>query len=423
MRKLYFILITVISFVTLSCTSKDKCADVICPIGSICVDGTCITNTTNVIVNTNITVNTLWTRDKIYELSGRITVTDGATLAIEAGTIIKGQTGTGANASALLIARGAKIIAIGTPDLPIIFTSVADEISIQDITNKNFSSPNLSPTMQGLWGGLIILGRAPISASANEIQIEGIPTTDANGLYGGNNPYDASGILNYISIRHGGANIGNGNEINGLTLGGVGSGTIIENIEIIGNQDDGIEFFGGNASVKNAIIWNSGDDAIDTDQAWSGTLDNVIIICGDATDHALEIDGAEGTYTAYNHIINVSVKGNASSELADFRACAMGSFENIYFFNFHDPAATSGRGDFSLTNPSSSTCTVDNFRNNLLEFNNLQVTLPSGVLLSNVFLNGTDIKAVNVLSRSTGANKSVFEGWSWAYQNGSLIEF
>lgn len=423
MRKLYFILITVISFITISCTPKDKCTDTICPVGTTCVDGTCVGSTTNTIINTNITTNTVWTRDKIYELSGRITVVDGVNLFIEAGTIIKGQTGTGANASALLIARGAKIVAVGNPDSPIIFTSVADEISIEDVNSKNFNSPNLLPSIQGLWGGLIILGKAPISASANEIQIEGIPTTDANGLYGGNIPNDNSGIVKYVSIRHGGANIGNGNEINGLTLGGVGSGTIIENIEIVGNQDDGIEFFGGTVSVKNVIIWNSGDDAIDTDQAWSGTLDNLIIICGDATDHALEIDGAEGTYTASNHIINASIKGHANSELADFRACAMGSFENIYFFNFPDPAMTSGRGDFSLTNPSSSSCTTDNLSNNILIFRNLQISLASGLQLSNVFLNGTHTYASNITTRTVGADKLPFQNWTWSFQYTSLIEF
>jgi hypothetical protein len=96
------------------------------------------------------------------------------------------------------------------------------------------------------------VGNAPISADASAVQIEGIPPSDQNGLYGGDNPADDSGIIRYISIRHGGANIGEGNEINGLTLGGVGSGTIIEYVEVVANQDDGIEWFGGTVSVKNA---------------------------------------------------------------------------------------------------------------------------------------------------------------------------
>ncbi|MFM7729048.1 MAG: hypothetical protein ACKO7B_20290, partial [Flavobacteriales bacterium] len=221
-----------------------------------------------VVVTSNISANTTWEAGTIYQLAGRITVTNGATLTIEAGTIIKGEAGTGANATALLIARGGKLNANGTATSPIIFTSVADEIDYADMAAGNFGSPNLESTVNGLWGGVIILGKAPISASndvgdVSEVQIEGIPTSDPNGLYGGNVANDNSGTIRYISIRHGGANIGSGNEINGLTLGGVGNGTTIENVEIVGNQDDGIEWFGGTVNVSNAVVWNCGDDGID----------------------------------------------------------------------------------------------------------------------------------------------------------------
>jgi hypothetical protein len=419
--KRFLLLLSVAATVLVSCEPKDKCVDTICPIGQVCVDGTCQGTNTNVVISSNITTNTVWTRDNVYELSGRITVLDGVTLIIEAGTIIKGQTGTGANASALLIARGGKLVAAGIPTAPIIFTSVADEISPEQVAAGSFASPNLRSTDQGLWGGLIILGRAPISASANEIQIEGIPTTDANGLYGGNNPTDNSGIIKYVSIRHGGANIGNGNEINGLTLGGVGSGTVVENIEIIGNQDDGVEFFGGTVNVTHLLVLNSGDDAVDTDQAWSGTLDNFIVICGNATDHALEIDGPEGLLLGSNHVKNGSVKGNTNSELGDFRACPRGVFENLYFFGFTDPL-TNSRGDLSISNPSTSTCSVDNFNSGVLTFTNLQVVLPTGIVLNSVFLNGTDAYATSVSIPSVGADKAVFN-WTWANQLNELISF
>ncbi len=392
--------------------------DVVCPNGQVCVDGTCQGITTNVIVTTNITTNTTWTSDNVYELAGRITVTSGVYLTIEPGTIIKGQAGTGANATALLVARGGKIIAEGTSQLPIIFTSVADEISPEQVKQGNFTSPNLDPTSQGLWGGVIILGYAPISASANEIQIEGIPTTDENGLYGGTNPTDNSGVLKYVSIRHGGANIGNGNEINGLTLGGVGNGTIIENIEIVGNQDDGVEFFGGTVNVNNLIVWFSGDDAIDTDQSWGGTLNNFIVICGNATDHALEIDGPEGTYLASHTIRNGTIKGSPEAELGDFRSCPRGAFENIFFFDFPDPSIN-GRGDLSITNPTNSTCSIDNLLNGVLTFSNLQVILNTNVTLSSVFRNGTDAYVVDVTNRTVGANKSTFN-WTWAEQTNQL---
>jgi hypothetical protein len=420
MKKLFILFFVVLASLQ-SCKQKDSCADTVCPNGQVCVDGTCQGATTNVVISSNISSNTTWTADNVYELGGRITVLDGVTLTIEPGTIIKGQAGTGANATALLVARGGKINAVGTPTKPIIFTSVADEITQEQVGAGLFISPNLDPATQGLWGGIIILGKAPISASANEIQIEGIPTTDPNGLYGGNDVSDNSGVMKYVSIRHGGANIGNGNEINGLTLGGVGNGTTIENIEIVGNQDDGIEFFGGTVNVSNLLVWFSGDDAIDTDQAWAGTLNNFIVICGSATDHALEIDGPEGTLMASHTLRNGSIKGSPEAELGDFRACPRGTFENIFFFDFVDPA-TAGRGDLSISNPTNSTCSTDNLTNGVLTFSNLQVILPTNVTLSSVFKNGTSTFATSVTTRTIGANKTALN-WTWAEQANVLLGF
>jgi hypothetical protein len=374
----------------------------------------------SVVISTNITTNTTWETGKVYVLSGRISVTSGATLTIQPGVIVKGEVGTGSNATSLVIARGGKINAVGTASQPIIFTSVADEIKPGQI-----ASPNLDPTLEGLWGGLIVLGRAKGSFAGDiqEIQIEGIPASDTNGLYGGNDDNDNSGVLKYISIRHGGANIGEGNEINGLTLGGVGAGTIIENVEVVANQDDGIEWFGGTVSVRNVLIWNSGDDAIDTDQAWAGTLDNFIVICGVNTDHALEIDGPEGSYNAGHTVKNGSVKGHPSSEFGDFRAGARGTFENIYFFNFPSPSANNnaGRGDLSL----SGDATLTNFSNGILKFSKLEATLADGVTLMQAFRNGIDIHVATVANKTNtvGANKSSFSGWTWASELNALADF
>ena len=376
-------------------------------------DGSCVyaPAENEVVITGNITSNTTWTNDKIWILGSRVSVTSGATLTIEPGTIIKGQAGTGANATALVIARGAKINAVGTATSPIIFTSIADEIQPGQI-----ASPNLDPTLSGLWGGLIVLGNAPISADDAAVQIEGIPASDPNGLYGGSDEMDNSGVLKYISIRHGGANIGEGNEINGLTLGGVGNGTVIENIEVVANQDDGIEFFGGSVNVTNALVWNAGDDCIDTDQAWSGTLDNFVIIAGSQTDHALEIDGPEGSMLAGHTLVNGSVKGSSVAELGDFRSSARGAFNNIYFFGFPDPA-TEGRGDLSLSTGSDVTFAAGD-----LTFSNLQVTLPTGVALTAVFKGGTDVHATDVAlgANTVGATTSAFASWTWASVNGAL---
>lgn len=376
-------------------------------------DGSCVyaPAENEVVVTENVTANTTWTADKIWILGSRIAVTSGVTLTIEPGTIIKGQAGTGANATALIIARGAKINAVGTAAAPIIFTSIADEIQPGQI-----ASPNLDPTLSGLWGGLMIMGNAPISADASSVQIEGIPASDPNGLYGGSDAADNSGVVKFISIRHGGANIGEGNEINGLTLGGVGNGTVIENVEVVANQDDGIEFFGGTVNVTNALVWNAGDDAIDTDQAWAGTLNNFIVVCGNQTDHALEIDGPEGSLLAGHTLTNGTVKGNDASELGDFRSSARGDFNNIYFFDFPDPA-TDGRGDFSLSSGTDATFAAGD-----LTFSNLQVTLPTGVALTAVFKAGTDVHATDVAAgaNTVGANVSAFSSWTWAGVSGNL---
>lgn len=402
MKKVSFALMAAFGVLALTLSSCGGGTDPI-------IDGIAITE--------NISEDVTWETGNTYVLGGRIAVLDGATLTIEPGVIVKGEAGTGTNATALLIARGGKLMAEGTASQPIIFTSLVDEIEPGMV-----ESPNLEPELNGLWGGIIVLGKAPISADAASVQIEGIPASDPNGLYGGTEAGDNSGVIKYVSIRHGGANIGEGNEINGLTLGGVGSGTVIENIEIVANQDDGIEWFGGTVSVKNAVIWNVGDDAVDTDQAWAGTLDNFIVIT--PGDECFELDGAEGTAVAEHTIKNGSVmatsynsEGEVSREaegLADLDNKAdapndpSNSFvtmENIYFFNL-----TLGQ-DFD-DNP------------NTLTASGLQATLPSDTLsLGDFFKKGTDSFVTKVSSPTVGADVSKFTGWSWAAASGVLSDF
>ena len=246
-----------------------------------------------ILVNADIDSNTTWYSDSIYTIQGRISVVNCATLTIEPGCIIKGESGVGAVASSLIIARCSKIIAEGTPSAPIIFTSVIDSIQPGQLV-----SPNLDEEVQGLWGGVVILGYAPISANASPLQIEGVPSSDESGLYGGEDSTDNSGVFSYVSIRHAGTNIGSGNELNGLTLGGVGNMTQINNIEVVANQDDGIEFFGGCVNAENLLVWAQGDDGLDVDQGYSGLITNYVVIEGSNSDHALEIDGGEGQWNA-----------------------------------------------------------------------------------------------------------------------------
>ncbi len=354
-------------------------------------------------VTSNISANTTWETGKIYILETRVAVLSGVTLTIQPGVVVKGNAGTGSNATALMIARGGKLMAEGTATSPIIFTSLSDNILPGQV-----ASPNLAPDLDGLWGGLLILGNAPIAASANPKQIEGIPPSDANGLYGGTDPADNSGSIKYVSIRHGGANIGEGNEINGLTLGGVGSGTVIENVEIIANQDDGIEWFGGTVNVKNAVVWNAGDDAIDTDQGWGGTLDNFIVIT--PFDKCFELDGPEGSSApAAKHILkNGRVRAGNAVGLVDIDDAndskdSYLDFMNIYFYKLKS---------------SSPYQTFDAIpRYYAFDFNHFEVVLPGTATLQQIFLKGSDVYATAVAegANTVGADASVFTStWSWA---------
>lgn len=297
-------------------------------------DKQCVYETEKTITG-DITVNTTWTADKIWIISNKVIVKDGVTLTIEPGTIVKGAEGTDVNAAALIVERGGKIDAQGTATSPIIFTSVLDNIEIGQT-----SGTNLSQTDRGLWGGVILLGKAPVSSADGDTegQIEGIPATETYGTYGGSSSTDNSGIMTYVSIRHGGALIGAGNEINGLTLGGVGSGTTLNHIEIIANVDDGIEFFGGTVAISNVVIAYQGDDGLDIDQNFAGTIDNFLVVYDKDGDEGLEVDGPEGitNITGYFTIKNgnvVSVDGTPVGN-ADFKDKAQGTTTNVKWEGF-----------------------------------------------------------------------------------------
>ena len=345
-----------------------------------------------------ITEDVTWTNDNIYVLDGRVTVISGVTLTIEAGTVIKAEGGQDADASCLLIARGGKLMANGTASMPIIFTSVADDISNSHASYPGFA--NLNETQNNLWGGVLILGNAPISAASSEVQIEGIPASDANGLYGGSNASDNSGSLTYVQIRHGGTSIGEGNEINGLTLGGVGSGTTLNYIEVLGNQDDGFEFFGGTVDASNLLVWGQGDDAFDVDQAYSGTVNNFLGILIDG-DQGLEIDGWEGTLQADFTLMNGTIIGaeGLKNNCGTFKSKASGSVSNMLFKNMKEGAYLKvDAGATGIT-----------FSDISFEAGYTQ-TLTDGLGTTNFNDNNNG---------TGGANLSKFDGWSCAGKQGA----
>lgn len=362
----------------------------------------------------------------IYLLDGRVTVPNGKTLTIPAGTVIKGSPGTGADASALLVARGGKIYALGTGERPIIMTYEADPIQGDGTYANDANRPGAD--VRGQWGGFIVLGHAPGSFKGNvkEVQIEGIPTDDINGLYGGDDPNDNSGVIEYVSIRYGGSDIGEGNEINGLTLGSVGNQTIINNVEVINNKDDGIEFFGGTVNASNLMVWGQGDDALDIDQAYTGTIYNSLVVLTGASDHGLEIDGPEGDLDGGFTLTNTTIYGatgedckslgGEKGELADFRSNAQGTLGKVTFKHF-----AVGQ-DFELDNEE----VAANYTDGSLTFRNLFIVevpnCPSSTLAS-IFADksettsfgqdASDFAQIVEDGKDQGANMNEFAWTQW----------
>lgn len=414
-----------------------------CPEGYDCVNGQCeSTNNETVIKSGIISTDETWTADKYYELIGKVVVDGGATLTIEPGTIIKGREGTGSLASALVIARGSKIQACGTADAPIIFTSVLDNIKIGELAGTN-----LDETDNEKWGGLILLGAAPVSTKDGDTegQIEGIPADEPYGVYGGDDPMDNSGSLCYVSVRHGGALIGEGNEINGITLGGVGAGTTINHVEVVANLDDGIEFFGGTVNLDHVIITYQDDDGLDIDQNYSGTINNFFVIHGgDGTDEGLEIDGPEGStyvdgkFTLQNGTI-ISADGNGSG--ADLKSKAQGFIQNVYWSGYStlvkvkasfdaDNACADKTdaythlisGDLDIKNSEVvGTITMADFLNAYTKSEGCEASLTDTYQMNaDAAIDNQGNAVVSEHTSLTGADISEMTGWSWTDAKGLL---
>lgn len=259
-----------------------------------------------------------FTKDKQYMFDGLVYLENGGKLNIEAGTVIKFKKSPSSSdpTSALIITRGAQIFAEGTADEPIIFTAEADDVTQQ----------SLLPSENQQWAGLVLLGSAPaMKKGVSLLQIEGISTDEPRGRYGWGdadfpspNSTDNSGTLKYVSIRYTGfaLNGQSGDEIQGLTLGAVGSGTTIDYVESFSSDDDGIEIFGGTVDLKHFIVAFAADDSYDFDQGWRGTGQYLFALQGDGSvskyDHLGEWDGfgnaTDNPFTAPN-LLNATFIG------------------------------------------------------------------------------------------------------------------
>jgi hypothetical protein len=266
----------------------------------------------------DITEDTTWITGNTYVLPRLkyVFVEPGATLTIEPGVIVKGEQG-----SVLVITRGAKIEAVGTADDPIFFTSAQPD---------GQKSP-------GFWGGILVMGAAPINVNvnaptpSNEAVFEAFTTAIPEGKFGGDNAADDSGTLKYVHVEFGGFNFVADREFNNITLCGVGSGTEIDYVQSHMGKDDGIEFFGGTVNVKHILSDQNNDDGFDTDNGWQGK-GQFIIVQNVNPDSAAEASngyesdnhGTAASYTAAPRtlptVYNVTVVGK------DDNATGSGSF-------------------------------------------------------------------------------------------------
>ncbi len=230
-------------------------------------------------INTDRTLET----GKTYILRGTVYVVDGAKLTIQPGVTIKGEK---SSRGALVITRGTQILANGTVDKPIVFTS--DAVTPQ----------------RGDWGGIVILGRAKTNSSFNNQpgigEIEGgVNNAEGLGLYGGADDNDNSGVLKYVRIEYAGYAFLPDKELNGLTLGGVGRGTIIDHVQVSFANDDSFEWFGGSVDAKYLIAYKGLDDDFDMDNGFSGRVQYGIIfrdstIADVSQSNGFEIDNDAG---------------------------------------------------------------------------------------------------------------------------------
>ncbi len=308
-----------------------------------------------VLVSADITTSTTWTSNNVYNLQGARYVTNGATLTIQAGTIIASDTG-----GSIAVTRDARLSCVGTAQNPIIFTSKVDYNTWTPSNPRGVWRASANE-----WGNLTICGNGYIGKygqgavstntaapnAGNYANMEGLVASgsgDTRTFYGGGNDLDNSGVLRFVSLRYGGKVVGLGNELNGLSLGGIGQDTIIDHIEIMNNVDDGIEIWGGKVNLKYFTIWNIGDDSLDIDHGWRGKAQFGLIVSGYSIpgavsgsgfpDSAVESDGAAKadaqpvtTVALYNMtLLGQPLSGRAATK---FRDNARVQFNNSIFMD------------------------------------------------------------------------------------------
>jgi hypothetical protein len=277
-------------------------------------------------VNEDIVKDTTWTSDKTYILKKIIFVEGSADLTIQPGTLIKGDPG-----SALIVTRDAKIFARGRKNAPIVFTS-----------NQPVGS-----RATGDWGGVVLLGNAPLNRP--QAQIEGLDDKDTRGLYGGSDKLSNCGVMEYVRIEFAGFKISQDNELNGLTLGGCSSTSVMRYIQIHRGSDDGIEVYGGDVNFKYIVITGAQDDGFDWDKGYIGNVQFGIIqqyldsegtafegdSGGSARHDAIDPDSEPRSVPSFYNMVLVGSRNNPKRNIGMVVRSGSGMrFQNSIVMNF-----------------------------------------------------------------------------------------
>lgn len=261
-----------------------------------------------------------WSADKTWLLEGIVYLESGSRLSIEAGSVVKGAPG-----SALIVTRDASLVARGTVEAPVVFTSARPEGQRQ----------------AGDWGGVVLLGNAPVNQ--RRAQIEGVPRSDERGSFGGSQADSSCGVLTYTRIEFAGYEVYANNELNGLTLGGCGRGTIIRHVQIHRALDDGIEVFGGNVDMRHILVTGAGDDSLDWDMGWRGRVQFMQLVQYPGIgDNAIEADNLVSRFDAQPvsepQIYNATLLSSRSREkyqrAITLRRGSGGHFRNMIISGF-----------------------------------------------------------------------------------------
>lgn len=339
MKNKLFLGLAVFGMLFNSCTSDDT-ADIIINDNSVINNnGGGSTDPQTIFLSGTFTEDLTLDANNSYKVNGSLIMTTGTTLTIPAGMTIEALA-SGSDVY-IAISQGAQIIANGTANNPIVFTSDA------------------SAPQAGDWGGLILLGDAPI----NSVTGTATATSEIASLpYGGTDVTDNSGILRYVRVQYSGGSADGQSENNGISFYGVGNGTTVEYIQVYEGKDDGVEFFGGTVNVDYVSVVNAQDDSIDWTEGYSGAITNAHVLHGSEHDKGIEADGyntdignnSNPIFWSKPTVTNLTIIGNGSTtdnEAVRLRAGTQGVFTNVLLNGFAEGFDLDGDAGATSSNP------------------------------------------------------------------------